>query len=555
MELTPEQAHLHERLVNDYEFFARQIQKIEPKDLTEADESVLAQYDALHGEDSIAGMVPLVFHPGQQKLIQFADAMMREVGIIRLALVKPRQVGWSTVIQGRAHWRATKTPGMKIHIVSHTNDSTRKFLRRAKKMCLATPATITPGNLIDNSKELVFQNGASYSIATAGSPDAVRSDSCHFLHASEEAFWENAEANTAAIIPALSRGYGSEGYRESSSCGKGTPWHKFILETLAGENLWRVFFDAWFNHPKYRMTPPPGWEPNDEAKEAAAMFNLDMAQLYWRAMMIKDLRALWMFKQEFPGTIHESFQAPANSLINADAVNRASSNYGKIYWNERTPLIMGCDPGRNGDRTVIAFRQGNVLRKVLVWPKMTDDRLSGIIAGFLAKGFEGEPVAKLFIDYAIGEGIAAHMRGLHYYEKVCVVNFGGESSDPRYLNKRAEMYMDMRDWFGDTGEHVVIPRSDVNTVREPEASSDDIIGDLLATPDFVQVPGTDKIKMVPKEEIRKKHGRSPDIADAIALTFAYPVYGERTAEIQKLVQEDMAHLSTSELSSILSDFI
>lgn len=540
--LSPEQWDAHNRLVHDYPFFARHIQKIEPKDLEEQDEDVLAQYDSLHGEDSIAGMIPLIFHPGQARLIQFVTAMQKELGLIRAALVKPRQVGWSTVIQGRAHWRATKTPGMKIQIVSHNTDSTRRFLRRARKMCLAAPSSVTPGRPVDNSKELIFQNGASYSIATAGSPDAVRSDNCHFGHFSEEAFWKDATANTGAIIPALSDGVGSEGYRESTAQGRGTPWHLFIQESLAGENRWRVFFDEWYKHPKYRLTPPPGWEPNDEAKDAAAMHNLSRDQLYWRAMKIKDLRALWMFKQEFPATIDEAFQSSADTLINPDAVTRARRNDGQILPDPYAPLIMGVDPARTGDRTVIVFRQGRVIRAHFTWPKMDDMRLVGIIAGYLRDGFKGKKVAKCFMDYAIGEGAASRLRELGYAEEVIAVHFGEAASEDRYANKRCEMFIAIRDWMGDTGEHVAIP------------DSDDLASDLLAIPDFKQQTGSERLILPPKDQIKKDYGRSPDIADAIALTFAYPVASERIAELQQFAKNNLNHLHPTELGSIMRDF-
>lgn len=543
-DLNPSEREIHLRLRDDYEFFARHIQKIEPKDL-QLDEDMQERVGALQGEDSTAGMIPLIFHPGQMRLHRFVTDMKMRRGVVRAALVKPRQVGWSTYIQGRAHWLATKTPGMKVFIVSHNSDSTRKFLRRARKLCLAAPDVVTAGRQVENSKELIFNNGASYAIATAGSPDAMRSDSCHFLHVSEEPYFPEQEAIMAAIMPALSDGYGSEGFRESTSRGKGTLWHQFIMESVAGQNEWEVFFDAWFNHPKHRATPPPGWKPDAEAEHARRMYPgvvLTDEQLYWRAMRIKTLRAIWLFKQEFPGTLEESFQSSADTLYPPDAVIRARRNHGSLLPDQYAPLIMGVDPARTGDRTCISFRQGRVFRKVLTWPKMDDMQLVGIIAKFLRDGFEGTPVAKCFIDYAIGAGPASRLRELGFGSKVIVVHFGGSPRDDRYLNKRTEMYMDMRDWLGDTGEHVSIP------------DSDDVSSDLLAIPDFLQTTGSEKIKLAPKEEIKKAFGKSPDIADSMVLTFAFPVQAESIAELQNFARADMAHMNATEIGSVLRDF-
>lgn len=544
--ITREEQETHDRLMNDYEYFARHIQRIEPKDLTERDDEIAALQEAILSADPepTPGMMPLIFQPGQMKLHQFVTDMKHRRGIVRCVLVKPRQVGWSTYIQGRAHWLATKTPTFKVFIVSHNADSTRKFLRRAQLLCKTAPPSIQAGRRIENTKELQFDNGATYAIATAGSPDAMRSDACHFLHGSEVPFWKSLADNLGAVVPALSDGPGSEGYLESTSKGKGTPWHEFVLETQRKENQWELFFDAWFNHPKYRAVPPPGWQPNDPTKEAMARWKLDLHQAFWRQMKAKDLRSEWLFKQEFPGSVEESFQSSGDTLINPDAVWRAAQN--TIQPDMRMPLILGVDPARTGDRSVVAPRRGNVMHKPDIYPKMEDMRMAGMLAGYLNHGYHGQYVSMIFIDYAIGEGIASMMRSWGHANRICVVNFSETPTESRFLNKRAEMAVAYRDWFGDTGAFVSLECGD---------DYDQIAGDILAIPDFVQGDGTEKIKLVSKDEIKEKHGgKSPDIFDAQMLTFAYPVAGERTLEIQQFVKDNFSHMSTSELTALLSDF-
>lgn len=562
--LSAEDREIHERLRTDLEFFARHIQRIEPKDLVIADDmsdaemdyerQLRLQSDVLRGEDSIAGMIPFIFRPGQRRLHEFVTDMKKRRGKVRAILVKPRQVGWSTYIQCRAHWLATKTPGMKIFIVSHNAESTRKFLRRARKLCLAAPASVTPGRQVENSKELIFDNAAAWAIATAGSPDAMRSDNCHFLHASEEPYFPEQQNLMGAVIPALSDGPGSEAFRESTSRGKGNTWHNTVMEAVAGESEFEVFFDPWFNQPTYRATPPPGWVPDDEAKETWSRFpHLTIDQMFWRAMRIKTLKALWMFKQEFPATLDESFQSSANTLYLPDAIAKARSNDGRIPLDDHAPLIMGIDPARTGDRTVIAFRQGNVFREIRVFDKMDDMQLVGVIAKYLRDGYKGKRVARCFIDYAIGEGPASRLRELGFGQLVQTVHFGETPAEPRYANKRIEMAMDLRDWMGDTGEHVSIPNHGA-TNRPGIEIGDDIASDLLAIPDFVQMTGSEKLKLPPKDQIKKEYGKSPDIFDAMILTFAYPVAAERVAGLQQFARNNLSHMNPTELSVVLSDF-
>jgi hypothetical protein len=288
--------------------------------------------------------------------------------------------------------------------------------------------------------------------------------------------------------------------------------------------------------------PPEGWQPSSEALEAQALYGLDIYQLFWRAMKIKSLGALWLFKQEYPGTIEESFQASAQTLYNPDSVYRAQKNHGLLLPDPYAPLIMGVDPARTGDRTVLAFRQGKVFREVIIHAKMDDMRLVGIIAKFLKDGYNNIPVKKCFIDYAIGEGAASRLRELGFGQEVQTVHFGETASEERYANKRIEMAMDMRDWMGDTGEFVSIP------------ASDDISSDLLAIPDFTQSTGSEKLKLPPKDLIKQLYGKSPDIFDAMILTFAYPVQSERVAQLFQFAKQNLSHLPVADLSAILKDF-
>ena len=87
------------------------------------------------------------------------------------------------------------------------------------------------------------------------------------------------------------------------------------------------------------------------------------------------------------------------------------------------------------------------------------------------------------------------------------VDFGGRPIDQRYENRRCEMWMLMADW---TREGGCLPDS-----QELAAE--------LATPKFSYANARGKLELESKDDMRKRGMRSPDIADALALTFASPV--------------------------------
>ena len=98
---------------------------------------------------------------------------------------------------------------------------------------------------------------------------------------------------------------------------------------------------------------------------------------------------------------------------------------------------------------------------------------------------------------------------MNYGKVVCGVG-GAESAgdDDHYRNKRAECWGRMKEWFGK------------RPVQIPD--SDEIAADLLC-PGYTY-DSHNRLLIESKESIRKDPDRrSPDIADAIALTFAEPV--------------------------------
>ena len=84
------------------------------------------------------------------------------------------------------------------------------------------------------------------------------------------------------------------------------------------------------------------------------------------------------------------------------------------------------------------------------------------------------------------------------------VQFHAPATDPRYANRRAEMWMLMAEWIKKGSALPPIPE----LVAE------------LAEPTFSYVNG--RFLLEPKDQIKRRLGRSPDLADALALTFALP---------------------------------
>jgi len=163
--------------------------------------------------------------------------------------------------------------------------------------------------------------------------------------------------------------------------------------------------------------------------------------------------------------------------------------------------ILGVDPARFGDdRSVIFARQGLQAFDPHIYRGIDNMDLAARVA---AKIEEWKPDA-VFIDAGNGSGVIDRLRQLGY--DVIEVHFGGKPTQTQYLNKRAEMWFELREWLKLGG---AIP----NIV--------DLKQDLAAPVYWFDSAG--RIQLEPKDDIKKRGLPSPDLGDALALTFAQPV--------------------------------
>ncbi len=179
--------------------------------------------------------------------------------------------------------------------------------------------------------------------------------------------------------------------------------------------------------------------------------------------------------------------------------------YGRVLRPEQysfAPKILTVDPAWEGDdEFVIGLRQGLAFRVLHHMGKNDND----LVAAQIVARFEDEEQADaVFIDAGYGTGIVSAGQGMG--RDWTLVWFSGESGDIGCLNKRAEMWKAARDWLKGGGALPVDP-----TLR-----------DELQAPEIV--PRLDgKIQIEAKKDMKARGIPSPNRADALVLSFAFPV--------------------------------
>ena len=205
-----------------------------------------------------------------------------------------------------------------------------------------------------------------------------------------------------------------------------------------------------------------------------------------------------------------------NSLIGPDEVNAALGKHLSRDKYEHAARVLGVDVGRFGDDPSIIFpRQGLASFTPIVLRNATSTHGAGVVMtrwnDFYGDGKNTKADAA-FVDGTggFGAGWIDVMRDLG--RSPFDVQFAGKPNDPKYFNKRAEIWFEGTQWVKDGGALPNVPE----LVAEMTVPTYTFKGDRLIVED--------------KDQIKLRLGRSPNYADALFTTFAQPVHVDRTPE-------------------------
>ena len=192
-----------------------------------------------------------------------------------------------------------------------------------------------------------------------------------------------------------------------------------------------------------------------------------------------------------------------NSLLSLEDVEAAMARQLRLDEYEWSQKRLGVDVARFGDdRSVIWARQG--LAANLFRPRVLRNARTTDIAAAVASAIAKWGAEAVFVDDTghWGHGVIDNLTtaGL----PALPVNFAGKAIDPRYRNRRAEMWIEMAEAIK-------------GGVALPNVG--ELVGELT-TPTYTFVNG--QFLLEEKDQVKKRLGRSPDLADALALTWAIP---------------------------------
>lgn len=210
-------------------------------------------------------------------------------------------------------------------------------------------------------------------------------------------------------------------------------------------------------------------------------------------------------KGEFP-------RAGSMQFIPGDIVEDARKRE-PVCWST-DPVVMGVDCARFGDdMSVIVVRRGRDASSIPWFTYRNIDTMT-LAAKIVELAREYKP-DQIFVDGGgVGGGVIDRLNALR--QPVVEVQFAGKADRSSqvqegsvvYANKRAEIWGYMKEWLKG------------GSIPDDPNLATDLTGLEYG---YIIRDGRDAILLEKKEDMKKRGLASPDLADALALTFSYPV--------------------------------
>lgn len=199
-------------------------------------------------------------------------------------------------------------------------------------------------------------------------------------------------------------------------------------------------------------------------------------------------------------------------LISAALIEKARKRKPETFPQDE--VVMGVDVARYGDdESCVVIRKGRdaFSEKWHTWRKLDTMEVAARVADLMSIH---RPDAVFIDETGVGAGVVDRLLQLNM--EITPVNFAWKPTGltrEKAANKRAEMWLRMREWF-----------------RAGGAIADDDRLEAELTGIEYKHDANNAILLEKKEDMKKRGLPSPDRGDALALTFAYPVNAEHYDE-------------------------
>lgn len=292
-----------------------------------------------------ANLVNLYPNIGQLMLHNTIE-LQRSRGLpVRILILKPRQVGWSTWTQAEIFHDLNRFPNKRALVVSADGDSTEAVFEMTQRFQENMPSDLRRPAKRSNRKELVYSkpHNSSIRMQTAGKDKLGMSTTVQYLHCSEFAYWDNAESQYSKLAQMVPLQPDTMIILETTADGEGGLFYDMFWEAVKRQKRnkelgiedytgYIPMFFPWYRFPEYKAQVPDArvivlqTDKDDrygDEKGEIEKYGLDMGQIMYRRLRIDELKGdIGQFNEKYPANALEAFQSSGRPVFRPAIVRR-----------------------------------------------------------------------------------------------------------------------------------------------------------------------------------------------------------------------------------------
>jgi phage FluMu gp28-like protein len=266
-------------------------------------------------------------------------------------ILKPRQIGFSTYVQGELYRYAT-TGTARTLTLADSDDNTQKLRRLADRFYQYTPDQYKPKRALNNATITTYKDyGSEAMIASAGNRGVGRAGSYRYIHLSEAAFYPDLQK---VLSSATQGGRPQWIVIESTPNGAQGKFYELCMEALRGDGIWKLHFYTWFDFAEYQLPLNTGEKLvyTDEEAKLVKKHNLTQEQIKWRRFKHLELGSAREFQQEYAEDPVSCFLSSGAQVFGDFKVYSPKPNAKPIEGHE---YYAGGDWGQSNDYSSLSI--------------------------------------------------------------------------------------------------------------------------------------------------------------------------------------------------------
>jgi len=312
-------------------------------------------------------------------------------------ILKPRQLGFTTVICALFFADCLLRPNTTSVLVAHDYESTERIFRIVQLFWERLPAQVKAEigePKYETRREFQWERlNSSFFVGTAGSTRFGHGLTINNLHCSEVSRWTHPEESLVALMEAVPKG--GRIILESTANGMGNYFHDLWKAAEEGRSGFTRQFYVWWEDPTYSIPGPPLRDLTDDERRLEERWELTDDQIRWRREKQRDLGE--RFLEQYPEDPVRCFLASTRGCFDPGALSLMQQR----VFAEPGPKSISTLPGKQEGLSLVIAPT-----RLLVW-KEPEKGKSYVIGADVGEGLaSGDASCAIVLDRQSGEQVA-----------------------------------------------------------------------------------------------------------------------------------------------------